>query len=84
MDHMTFNGSPPRKPRRKGPKWPIIDTSNAGVVETAARIMEILDRRKVRNGEGKGIYGLIGAPKPLDSIGCFVVCVSLCYKVYNC
>lgn len=31
---------------RKGPKWPIIDTSNAGVVETAARIMEILDRRK--------------------------------------
>jgi len=31
---------------RRGPKWPIIDTSNAGVVETAARIMEILDRRK--------------------------------------
>lgn len=31
---------------RRGPKWPIIDTSNAGVAETAARIMEILDRRK--------------------------------------
>lgn len=31
---------------RHGSKWPIIDTSNAGVVETAARILEILDRRK--------------------------------------
>ncbi|CAE8589294.1 unnamed protein product [Polarella glacialis] len=31
---------------RKGPRWPIIDTTNAGVVETAARIMEILDSRK--------------------------------------
>jgi len=31
---------------RRGPKWPVIDTTNAGVVETAARIMEILDRRK--------------------------------------
>jgi len=31
---------------RKGPTWPTIDTSNAGVVETAARIMEIMDRRK--------------------------------------
>mmetsp|Transcript_97559 Transcript_97559/g.173752 ORF Transcript_97559/g.173752 Transcript_97559/m.173752 type:complete len:508 (-) Transcript_97559:81-1604(-) len=31
---------------RRGPKWPVIDTTDAGVVETAARIMEILDRRK--------------------------------------
>jgi len=31
---------------RKGPTWPVIDTSDAGVVETASRIMEILDRRK--------------------------------------
>jgi len=31
---------------RKGPTWPLIDTSNAGVMETAARIMEIMDRRK--------------------------------------
>jgi len=31
---------------RRGPGWPIIDTSNSGVVETAARILEILDRRK--------------------------------------
>ena len=28
------------------------DTSNAGVVETAARIMEILDRRKVPRNSG--------------------------------
>ncbi|CAJ1457457.1 unnamed protein product [Effrenium voratum] len=31
---------------RRGPKWPIIDTTDSGVVETASRIMEILDRRK--------------------------------------
>lgn len=31
---------------RRGPTWPIIDTTDAGVVETAARIMEIFDRRK--------------------------------------
>jgi len=31
---------------RRGPKWPMIDTTNSGVVETAARIVEILDRRK--------------------------------------
>eukprot|EP00929_Paragymnodinium_shiwhaense_P068954 TRINITY_DN34789_c0_g1_i1.p1 TRINITY_DN34789_c0_g1~~TRINITY_DN34789_c0_g1_i1.p1 ORF type:complete len:545 (+),score=155.10 TRINITY_DN34789_c0_g1_i1:86-1720(+) len=31
---------------QKGPKWPVIDTSEAGVEQTASRIMEILDRRK--------------------------------------
>lgn len=31
---------------RRGPAWPIIDSTNAGVTETAARIMEIFDRRK--------------------------------------
>jgi len=31
---------------RRGPKWPIIDTTDSGVVETASRILEILDRRK--------------------------------------
>lgn len=31
---------------RHGSQWPIIDTTNAGVVETAARITEIFDRRK--------------------------------------
>lgn len=31
---------------RRGPSWPVIDTTNSGVVETAARIQEILDRRK--------------------------------------
>eukprot|EP00415_Alexandrium_ostenfeldii_P004282 UN4282 len=31
---------------RRGPSWPTIDTTNSGVVETAARIIEIFDRRK--------------------------------------
>lgn len=31
---------------RRGSNWPIIDTSNAGIVQTAARIIEIFDRRK--------------------------------------
>lgn len=31
---------------RRGPRWPFIDTTNAGVIETASRILEILDRRK--------------------------------------
>jgi regulator of PEP synthase PpsR (kinase-PPPase family) len=31
---------------QKGNNWPIIDTTDSGVVETAARIMQILDRRK--------------------------------------
>mmetsp|Transcript_84966 Transcript_84966/g.275168 ORF Transcript_84966/g.275168 Transcript_84966/m.275168 type:complete len:411 (-) Transcript_84966:60-1292(-) len=31
---------------RQGSRWPIIDTTDAGVVETAARIIEIFDRRK--------------------------------------
>jgi regulator of PEP synthase PpsR (kinase-PPPase family) len=31
---------------RRGCKWPVIDTSESGVAETASRIIEILDRRK--------------------------------------
>lgn len=31
---------------RRGSNWPIIDTTNAGIVQTAARIIEIFDRRK--------------------------------------
>jgi len=31
---------------RRGPKWPVIDTTTAGVVETASRIIEIIDRRR--------------------------------------
>mmetsp|Transcript_21244 Transcript_21244/g.56781 ORF Transcript_21244/g.56781 Transcript_21244/m.56781 type:complete len:503 (-) Transcript_21244:158-1666(-) len=30
----------------QGPAWPVIDTTNAGLVEVAAHIFEILDRRK--------------------------------------
>jgi len=31
---------------RRGQNWPIIDTTNSGIVQTAARIIEIFDRRK--------------------------------------
>merc|ERR1712032_688550 len=31
---------------QKGNDWPIIDTTDSGVTETASRIMQILDRRK--------------------------------------
>jgi len=31
---------------RRGSNWPIIDTTDAGIVQTAARIIEIFDRRK--------------------------------------